>query len=55
MRPCTVGDKVGEKTIVLSGLNLGELLVVETQGQLSDGVKVKFQELKEDDIPIPVE
>ncbi|MDR2817911.1 MAG: efflux RND transporter periplasmic adaptor subunit [Endomicrobium sp.] len=55
MRPCTVGDKVGEKTIVLSGLNLGELLVVETQGQLSDGVKVKFQELKEDDIPIPLE
>ncbi|MDR1942584.1 MAG: efflux RND transporter periplasmic adaptor subunit [Endomicrobium sp.] len=55
MRPCTVGDKVGEKTIVLSGLNLGELLVVETQGQLSDGVKVKFKELKEDDIPIPLE
>jgi HlyD family secretion protein len=55
MRPCTVGDKVGEKTIVLSGLNLGELLVIETQGQLSDGVKVKFQELKEDDIPIPLE
>jgi RND family efflux transporter MFP subunit len=55
MRPCTVGDKVGEKTIVLSGLNLGELLVVETQEQLSDGVKVKFQELKEDDIPIPLE
>ncbi|MDR1244354.1 MAG: efflux RND transporter periplasmic adaptor subunit [Endomicrobium sp.] len=55
MRPCTVGDKVGEKTIVLSGLNLGDLLVVETQGQLSDGVKVKFQELKEDDIPIPLE
>lgn len=55
MRPCTVGDKVGEKTIVLSGLNLGELLVVETQGQLSDGVKVKFQELKEDDTLIPLE
>jgi HlyD family secretion protein len=55
MRPCTIGDKVGEKTIVLSGLNLGELLVIETQGQLSDGVKVKFQELKEDDIPIPLE
>jgi RND family efflux transporter MFP subunit len=55
MRPCTIGDKVGEKTIVLSGLNLGELLVTETQGQLSDGVKVKFQELKEDDIPIPLE
>jgi hypothetical protein len=52
MRPCTVGDKVGEKTIVLSGLNLGELLVTETQGQLSDGVKVKFQEIKEDDSAI---
>ncbi|MDR2399323.1 MAG: efflux RND transporter periplasmic adaptor subunit [Endomicrobium sp.] len=55
MRPCAVGDKVGEKTIVLSGLNLGELLVIETQGQLSDGVKVKFQELKEDDTSIPLD
>jgi HlyD family secretion protein len=55
MRPCTIGDKIGERTIVLSGLNIGELLVTETQGQLSDGVKVKFQELKEDDIPIPLE
>jgi membrane fusion protein (multidrug efflux system) len=55
MRPCSIGDKVGEKTIVFSGLNLGDLIVVETQGQLSDGVKVKFQELKEEDVPIPLE
>jgi membrane fusion protein (multidrug efflux system) len=55
MRPCTIGDKVGEKTIILQGLNIGELVVVETQGQLSDGIKVKFQELQEDDEQVPVE
>jgi membrane fusion protein (multidrug efflux system) len=55
MKPCGVGEKVGEETIVLSGLDLGELLVVETQGQLSDGVEVKFQELNEDDISIPLQ
>ncbi|MDR1942258.1 MAG: efflux RND transporter periplasmic adaptor subunit [Endomicrobium sp.] len=55
MRPCKIGDKVGERTIVLDGLNLGELIVAETQGQLSDGVKVKFIEILEEDNPVPVE
>jgi hypothetical protein len=55
MRPCKIGDKVGERTLILDGLNIGEFVVAETQGQLSDGVKVKFTELSEDDNPIPVE
>ena len=36
MRPCVTGDKVADKTVVIDGLNLGELVVSETQGQLSD-------------------
>jgi len=57
MRPCAVGEKVGDKTVILQGLNLGELVVAETQGQLSDGIKVKFQEIQEDDsaAAVPVE
>lgn len=56
MRPCIIGDKAGgEKTVVIDGLNLGEMVVFETQGQLSDGLKVKFQELSEEDEAIPVE
>lgn len=55
MRPVMIGDKVGEKTIVMDGLTIGEMVVVETQGQLSDGIKVKFQEITEEDAAIPVE
>ncbi len=55
MRPCVVGDKVGDKTVILEGLNMGELVVAETQGQLSDGVKVKFLEMAEEEAPVPVE
>ncbi|MDR3111674.1 MAG: efflux RND transporter periplasmic adaptor subunit [Elusimicrobiota bacterium] len=47
MRPSIIGDKIGEKTVVTEGLNNDELVVSETQGQLSDGVKVKFQEIDE--------
>ena len=49
MRPCQIGDKVGDKTIILEGLQIGEMVVAETQGQLSDGIKVKYTELTEDD------
>jgi membrane fusion protein (multidrug efflux system) len=55
MRPCRVGDKVGEKTIILDGLQIGEMVVAETQGQLSDGVKVKYTELSEDDEVVPTD
>jgi hypothetical protein len=48
-----VGEKVGEKTIVLDGLQIGEMVVAETQGQLSDGVKVKYVELTEEDEALP--
>jgi membrane fusion protein (multidrug efflux system) len=54
MRPCTLGDKVGEKTVVIDGLNMGELVVIETNGQLSDGVKVKYTEEAESEA-IPVD
>lgn len=55
MRPCAVGDKVGDKTVVLDGLNLGELVVSETQGQLSDGAQVKFLEVASEEEEIPLE
>jgi len=47
MRPCVTGDKVGDKTIVLEGLSIGELVAAETNGQLSDGIRVKFIESDE--------
>ena len=50
MRPCAIGDKVkGDRTVVLEGLNIGELVVSETQGQLSDGIEVKFLEVTPDE------
>jgi membrane fusion protein (multidrug efflux system) len=55
MRPCLIGDKVSDKTVVLDGLNMGELVVSETQGQLSDGAQVKFLEVSTEDEAIPVE
>ena len=55
MRPCVIGDKVSDKTVILEGLNIGEFVVSETQGQLSDGIQVKFQEVSTDDETIPVE
>ncbi|MCL2335492.1 MAG: efflux RND transporter periplasmic adaptor subunit, partial [Endomicrobia bacterium] len=53
MRPCSIGDKVGDKTVILQGLNMGELVVAETQGQLSDGIRGKFTELQADDASAP--
>jgi uncharacterized protein YcbX len=48
-----IGDKVADKTVVLEGLNLGEFVVSETQGQLSDGAQVKFLEVApEEEVPV---
>ncbi|MCL1971976.1 MAG: efflux RND transporter periplasmic adaptor subunit [Endomicrobia bacterium] len=55
MRPCVIGDKVGDRTVVLEGLNIGELVVSETQGQLSDGTEVKFLEVTPDEEAAPAE
>jgi len=55
MRPCVIGDKVGDKTVVLQGLNIGEFVVSETQGQLSDGAQVKYLEVSPEEEIIPVE
>lgn len=48
MRPCQLGEKLTEATVIEQGLQIGELIVTETQGQLSDGMKVKFLEAIED-------
>ncbi len=53
MRPCQLGEKLTEKTVILNGLQIGEMIVTETQGQLSDGMKVKFLEAIEDKVDTP--
>lgn len=50
MRPCQLGEKLTDKTVIDNGLQIGELIVTETQGQLSDGMKVKFLEAIEDKV-----
>ncbi|MDD2523687.1 MAG: efflux RND transporter periplasmic adaptor subunit [Endomicrobiia bacterium] len=50
MRPCQLGEKLTDKTVIEQGLQIGELVVTETQGQLSDGMKVKFLEAIEDKV-----
>ncbi|MCB4792304.1 MAG: efflux RND transporter periplasmic adaptor subunit [Elusimicrobia bacterium] len=42
LRNVKVGDKVENKAIIEDGLVPEELIVVETQGQLSDGIRVKY-------------
>lgn len=53
MRPCKLGEKLTDKTVILDGLQIGEMVVTETQGQLSDGMKVKFLEAIEDKVDTP--
>lgn len=53
MRPCQLGEKLTEKTVILNGLQIGEMVVIETQGQLTDGMKVKFLEAIEDKVDTP--
>ena len=53
MRPCQLGEKLTDKTVVLQGIQIGELVVIETQGQLNDGMKVKFLEAIEDKVDTP--
>lgn len=53
MRPCQLGEKLAEKTVIQQGLQLNELVVIETQGQLTDGTKVKFLEAIEDKVEMP--
>ena len=50
MRPCQLGEKLTDKTVIEQGLQVGEFVVIETQGQLSDGMKVKFLEAIEDTV-----
>lgn len=45
MRHITIGPKLTQFTVVSDGLFPDELVVTETQGQLSDGVHVKFVEV----------
>lgn len=53
MRPCQLGEKLTDKTVIEQGLQTGEFVVIETQGQLSDGMKVKFLEAIEDTVNTP--
>jgi membrane fusion protein (multidrug efflux system) len=48
MRHVTAGTKLTQSTIIQDGLFPDELVVVETQGQLADGTRVKFMEAVED-------
>ena len=48
LRPCQLGEELSGVTVIVQGLQVGELVVIETQGQLSDGMKVKFLEAVED-------
>lgn len=50
MRPCQLGEKLTDKTVISQGLQIGDMVVIETQGQLSDGIKVKFLEAIEDKV-----
>lgn len=45
MRHVTIGMKLTQFTVISDGLLPDELVVTETQGQLSDGVHVKFTEV----------
>lgn len=53
MRPCMIGEKLAEKTVIIDGIQIGEFVVIETQGQLQDGMKVKFLEAIEDTVETP--
>ena len=53
MRPCQLGEKLTDKTVIENGIQIGELVVIETQGQLNDGMKVKFLEAIEDTVNTP--
>ena len=46
LRTVAIGQKTEKSAIVTGGLNADELLVIETQGQLSDGVPVIYNEVK---------
>lgn len=50
MRPCQIGEKLTDKTVISQGLQIGDMVVIETQGQLTDGIKVKFLEAIEDKV-----
>lgn len=45
MRHVTAGQKLTTTTVINAGLGVDELVVIETQGQLSDGLRVKFTEV----------
>ena len=52
LRTVIVGQKTEKSAVISEGLNVDELLVIETQGQLSDGVPVIYNEVNKDkDIP----
>ena len=56
MRHIKIGDKTStQQTIVESGLSKDELVVTETQTQLTDGLRVRFSEIVTDSKPAAAE
>lgn len=47
LRSIKVGQKIENKTVIEDGINPDELIVFETQGQLSDGIRVKYSVIEE--------
>ena len=48
MRTVKLGDKLSSQTVIQDGLLVDDMVVVATQAQLSDGVKVRFVEETEE-------
>ncbi|MBN1622247.1 MAG: efflux RND transporter periplasmic adaptor subunit [Endomicrobiales bacterium] len=48
LRHVTLGEKLEKLTIIEDGILPDELIVAETQGQLSDGVRVKYAVIEEE-------
>jgi membrane fusion protein (multidrug efflux system) len=46
MRHVTTGPKFSQYTVISDGLFPDEMVITETQGQLSDGIRIKFTEVQ---------
>jgi len=47
LRTVTIAQKVEKSALVSDGINPGDLVIHETQGQLADGVRVKYTLIEE--------
>lgn len=49
LRHVTIGAKFEKSVIIEDGVLPGEMIIMETQGQLSDGIRVTYTEIAEED------